>query len=264
MTRIASPQNARIKRVVKLRRRRQRDRQSLTVIDGTREIGRAIDCGIEIVELFICPEQLTSTGTELLEQIDPDSPPRFEVSSALFEKMAFGDRAEGLVAVAVVRECGLTDFQIESSAAVTVVEGVEKPGNLGAILRTADAAGIAGVIVADGRTDLYNPAVIRASLATVFSLPICSATAPETLAWLRTTQRKMFAARVDATLDYTAVDLRGPSALILGSEADGLTSLWNEDDVTAVRVPMCGAAESLNVSATAAVLFYEALRQRSA
>jgi TrmH family RNA methyltransferase len=143
-----------------------------------------------------------------------------------------------------------------------VVEGVEKPGNLGAILRTADAAGIDAVIVAGGRTDLFNPNVIRASLGTVFRPGIAEASTAETIDWLRSRKIKVFPARPDASLLYTAADFRGNAAIALGSEANGLSAAWQGADIAPVRLPMHGTADSLNVSTTAAVLFYEALRQR--
>jgi TrmH family RNA methyltransferase len=144
-----------------------------------------------------------------------------------------------------------------------VLEGIQKPGNVGAVLRSADAAGVHALIVADGGTDLYNPNAIRASLGTIFTVPVCSATTSDTLAWLRRHGVPMFAAQVDAERLYTEVDFRGPSAIVLGSEASGLSEAWFGTEATAIKLPMLGAADSLNVSAAAAVLFYEALRQRS-
>jgi len=143
-----------------------------------------------------------------------------------------------------------------------VLEAIEKPGNLGAILRSADAAGVDAVIVADGRTDLFNPNTIRASLGTVFRANVCEATSGETLAWLNQLGLRIFTARQDAEQLYTDADLRGGAAIVLGSEAAGLTDSWRGEGLTAVRLPMHGLADSLNVSTTAAVLFYEALRQR--
>ena len=201
----------------------------------------------------------------------------------MFEKLAFGQRAEGVLGVAEMPRPTLSLLDIKprpvvapsdagwggsSTAAptaslVAVLEGVEKPGNLGAVLRSADAAGVSAVIVADGRTDLYNPNAIRASLGTIFTLPICEATSAEALAWLRERNLKIVASRVDGAVRYTEIDYRGPTAIVLGSEAAGLSSIWAAPDIVAVRLPMLGAADSLNVSVTAAVLFYEALRQRS-
>jgi TrmH family RNA methyltransferase len=143
------------------------------------------------------------------------------------------------------------------------LEGVEKPGNLGAVLRSADAVGVSALILADSRVDLYNPNAIRASLGTIFTVPVCEASSSEVLNWLRENKLKIFAARVDGSVPYTQVDYRGPTAYVLGAEATGLTPAWTAPDITAIHLPMHGIADSLNLSATAAVLFYEALRQRS-
>jgi TrmH family RNA methyltransferase len=145
---------------------------------------------------------------------------------------------------------------------VAVVEGVEKPGNLGAILRTADAAGIAALIVAEGGTDLYNPNAIRASLGAIFSVPVCQAASDATIDWLRSQSFRVVAARVDGPIEYTQVDFRGRVAIVLGSEAHGLSTAWQVSYVQSIKLPMLGTVDSLNLSATAAVLFYEALRQR--
>jgi TrmH family RNA methyltransferase len=146
---------------------------------------------------------------------------------------------------------------------ILVTEDLEKPGNLGAILRTADAAGCDAVI-AIGGTDLFNPNVIRASIGTAFTVPLAGATAESALAWLRAAAIRILVARVDAGRLYTDANLRGPLALVLGSEALGLSAAWNAPDIEGIRLPMLGLADSLNVSATAAVLAYEARRQRSA
>jgi TrmH family RNA methyltransferase len=155
----------------------------------------------------------------------------------------------------------LDDLRLPACPLVAVLEGVEKPGNVGAVLRSADAAGVSALIVADGGTDLYNPNTIRASLGTIFSMPVRAAPAPNVRDWLSSRQIPIFAARVDATTSYTDVDFTGPAAIVLGSEAAGLSQVWTAG-VTPIRLPMHGAADSLNVSATAAVLFYEVLRQR--
>jgi TrmH family RNA methyltransferase len=145
---------------------------------------------------------------------------------------------------------------------LAVIEGVEKPGNLGAVLRTADGAGVSAVIVAESGTDLFNPNVIRASLGTIFSVPVAVASTGDVLAWLRERGIRIVAARVQASIDYTSADYRGAVAIALGSEARGLSDAWAELADISVHVPMLGIADSLNVSATAAVIFYEALRQR--
>jgi len=176
--------------------------------------------------------------------------------------LAFGGRSEGVVAVALTPRHTLDELKLPDVPLVCVLEGVEKPGNVGAVLRSADGAGLDAVVVADPRTDLYNPNTIRASLGTVFTMPLVAAGTLETLDWLRRHNLAVIAARVDGAVPYTEVDFRGPAAIVLGSEAEGLSSAWSGDEITAVRLPMLGAADSLNVSATAAILFYEARRQR--
>ncbi len=187
----------------------------------------------------------------------------YQVSPDVHAKLAFGDRDDGLVVVAEAPRRALDDLQLPAEPLVAVLEGIEKPGNLGAILRSADAAGIDAVIVADGRTDLYNPNAIRASLGTVFRRNICEASSSDTIDWLQAHGISMIAARPDAECLYTAIDLRRGAAIVLGSEAAGLSDAWKIPAATAVRLPMHGVADSLNVATTAAVLFYEALRQRN-
>ncbi len=184
------------------------------------------------------------------------------VSPAVFDKLAYGERQEGLIATAHTPDQTLADFHPPAHACVAVLEGVEKPGNVGAVLRSADAAGIAALIVADGATDLYNPNAIRASLGAIFTVPVFAATSIEALAWLREQKLPMVAARVDGERYYHQVDYTRGAAIILGSEADGLTSMWSSVDITPIKLPMLGVVDSLNVSVTAGVLFYEAWRQR--
>jgi TrmH family RNA methyltransferase len=261
---ITSLQNARVKEALSLRDGRQRRRQGLFLIDGGREISRAIDAGIELEEVFICLALCGGDDAEcgrLLRRL-ADMPVRqTEVSSAVFQRLAFGQRTEGIVAVARPPRTTLDDLRLPACPLVAVLEGVEKPGNIGAVLRSADAAGVSALIVADGGTDLYNSNTIRASLGTIFSVPVCAASASAVRVWLSSRRIPIFAARVDAATDYTAVDFTGPAAIVLGSEAVGLSEVWTAG-VTPIRLPMQGAADSLNVSATAAVLFYEAVRQR--
>jgi TrmH family RNA methyltransferase len=260
---ITSLQNPRVKDAVRLRSARHRGKQDRLLIDGVREIGRAIRAGISPVEAFVCPSLCTSADSRhavgLLEQSGCQV---WSVTEDVFAKLAFGERHDGVLVVAHAPQVTLADMKPRGAGPIAVIEGVEKPGNVGAILRSADAAGLAAVIVADPATDLYNPNCIRASLGAIFTIPVCTATSAATGAWLRQRGTRMFAARVEASLDYTAADLSGEVAIILGSEAGGLSSQWHAADVTAIRLPMRGAVDSLNVSATAAILFYEAQRRR--
>lgn len=261
---ITSRQNQRVKDAAKLRDRRARQASGRTLVDGRRELSRAVEAGVRPVEVFVCRELLPADEVDLLmARLDAAGAVVSEVTAAVFGKLAFGDRAEGVVGVIETPTRSLADLALPPRASVAVLEGVEKPGNVGAVLRSADAAGVAAVLVADGGTDLWNPAAIRASLSAIFALPVCQCTSSEAIAWLREQRLPIFAARPDAANSYTQADLSAGGAIVLGSEAHGLSDAWSADDVRPIALPMQGVVDSLNVSATAAVLFYEALRQRT-
>ena len=262
-SRIISRQNPQVKDAVRLREGHERRRQRRFIIDGTREISRALDSGIRPLKAFICDELCQSADSlKAKAAAKTHAAEVFEVSPDVFAKLAFGDRNEGILVVAEAPRLALADLRLPANPMVAVLEGVEKPGNVGAILRSADAAGVDAVIIADGRTDLYNPNTIRASLGTVFRQNICEASSADAVEWLGSKSLAIIAARPDATTLYTDANLRTGVAIVLGSESAGLTDAWNAVGVTAVRLPMHGLADSLNVSTTAAVLFYEAVRQR--
>ena len=259
---ITSPRNEKIKAAVKLRRRKHRGRQGRTLIDGARELIRAVSTGVNVEEIYFCSSFCNTTESRrLLAQLDDFAMDIYEVTESVFEKLAYGERAEGFVGVAIPPESELDDLILPEAALVAVVEGIEKPGNLGAIIRSADGAGISAVILADQKTDVFNPNAIRASLGTVFTMPVCAATSKKVYNWLKVQGFQMIAAAVDAPDCYTDVDLKKPTALVLGTESTGLSPIWKE--AQAVSIPMQGVADSLNVSTSAAVLFYEAQRQRS-
>lgn len=263
---VTSVKNPRIRATLALREPRERREQGRILIDGAREIHRAVASGVRVVEAFVSIEQVEALGGEAraaLTALESTDAQLVEVTPRVLARLAYGDRDEGLVAVAEAPDVTLEHLQPPDAPLLGVIEGVEKPGNLGAILRSADGAGLDGLIVADPGTDPFNPNVIRASLGTVFSVPLAVASTGEVLAWLREREIRIVAARVDASIDYTDVDLAGAVAIALGSEARGLSDAWGELAAASVRVPMLGIADSLNVSATAAVLFYEALRQRA-
>ncbi|HEX2476282.1 MAG TPA: TrmH family RNA methyltransferase [Lacipirellulaceae bacterium] len=262
-SRITSRQNPRVRDAAQLRTSRARQRQGRFLIDGVREISRAIASGVRCIEAFVCDEFcVTRECQSVVTAVESTDAEIFSVPSNVYAKLAFGEREDGVVVVAEAPQRRLQDLQLPPTPLVAVLDGIEKPGNLGAILRSADAAGVDAVVAADAGTDLFNPNTIRASLGTVFSANVCEATAADTLAWLRDRGLATLAARPDASKLYTEVDMRGPTAIVLGNEAAGLAPVWNGENITAVRIPMHGLADSLNVSTTAAVLFYEALRQR--
>jgi len=260
---ITSAQNQRVKDAARLRDRRQREKQRRFLIDGARELARAIDGGLELVEVFVCQPLCQSDDTRsVVARLESTGAAIQSVTPEVFARLAFGERAEGVLGVARTPRNSLADLRLGERPLVAIVEALEKPGNLGAVLRSADAAGVSAVIAAGGGTDLYNPNVIRASLGTVFTLPVRTAAPDEQLDWLREHRLDVFTARVDAPRLYTDVSFAGPTAIVLGSEMAGLSNVWNASSVTPIRLPMRGAADSLNIAAAAAVLFYEALRQR--
>lgn len=265
MAAISSLANPRVKAAVRLRDRREREETGLTLVDGGREILRALRQSVDVDHAFVCRQLAIGPDAHAaLDALERGGTPVVEVSPAVLAKIAYGDRTDGIVAVIRPPSTALAGLVAAADPLIVVVEAVEKPGNLGAILRTADAVGASAVIAADPRTDIFNPNAIRASLGTIFSVPLGVATAAETLTWLVEHGVTPIAARVDAPEPYTAVDLGGAVAVILGSEAAGLTSTWNDPRVRPVRIPMLGAADSLNVSVAAAVLLFEARRQRRA
>ncbi|MEA2654048.1 MAG: methyltransferase, TrmH family [Chloroflexota bacterium] len=260
---LTSSANPRVKAAVALRERRARDRTGLTLIDGSREIRRALDAGIEVVEAFSCEPLLAGADARVaLDHLRARGASVQPVSESVFARLAFGERAAGLVAVVRIPSTELADLTLPAEPLIAVIERLEKPGNIGAVLRSADAAAVDAVVASSPRTDLFNPNAIRASAGTMFSVPIAAAPTAEVLAWLHERGVRILAARVDAERLYTDADLTGPLALVLGGEADGLTGPWAADAIEAVRLPMLGVADSLNVSVSAAILFYEAKRQR--
>jgi TrmH family RNA methyltransferase len=268
MTVIESASNPRIKAALRLRERRERDATGLTLVDGGREALRAMEAGAVVESAFVCPPLLaTREANRVSEKLRQSFGPfgasvdYAEVSERAFERLAYGDRADGIILVVRSPRAELADLQLPADPLVVVTEDVEKPGNVGAILRSADAVG-ADAVIAVGGTDLFNPNVIRASVGTVFALPVAAASADDTSAWLREHGVRLVAARVDAKRLHVEADLRGPLAIVLGSESAGLSDAWRGAEIEAVRLPMAGVADSLNVSAAAAVLLYEAWRQR--
>lgn len=262
---IRSLQNAQVKAAIKLRDRRGRVQQGKTIIDGLREIRRALETGFPVETIFVHLAALSGPEADQFDEVLEQHPTLtiLHVTKDVMAKLAFGERIEGAVAVATIPTCKLEQSSLPPCPLIVVIEQVEKPGNVGAILRTMDAVGADLLISADGRTDLFNPNAIRASLGTIFSIPMVEASSEETIAWLGEHNVQIMAARVDGSVNYSTVDLNQPASLVLGSEAHGLSEKWNQPQVQNIHLPMHGIADSLNVSTTAAVLMYEALRQRS-
>lgn len=262
---VTSAANARIMAAIALRDRRERDRTGLTLIDGARELRCALDAGVIATEVFLCEPRLAGAHARaVLDRVSATGTSITSVSEAVLAKLAFGERADGIVAIVAIPSLDLANLTLPGAPLVVVIEGVEKPGNIGAVMRSADGAGVDALILANARTDPFNPNAIRASAGTVFSVPLAAATTEEVLPWLMGRGLRIVAARPDADRLYTEIDLTGPLAIALGTESDGLTSAWAGTGVETVRLPMLGVADSLNVSVSAGILLYEARRQRVA
>ena len=260
---LTSFSNPRIRAAMALRDRRERDRTGLTIIDGARELRRALDAEVQVVEVFVCEPLLAGPDARAaLDLLYAGGTTIRPTAAPVFTKLAFGERAEGFVAIASIPSSAIADLALPEVPMIAVIEGLEKPGNLGAVMRSADGAGADAVVAASPRADLFNPNTIRASAGTVFTVPLAAAPTPDVLAWLRGVGFRIVTARVDGTTLYTEFDLTGRLALVLGAEADGLTEAWKGEGVESVRLPMLGVADSLNVSVSAAILLYEARRQR--
>ena len=265
-TELTSPANPKIKHVVKLRSCSMREETGEMIVEGFRECRRALDEGYRPKAIFHCPELYLKNEHEaqLVADAERSGADVFECSKTAFVKMAYKERPDGLLMTGPHIAKRLSDLQLPPNALVIVTESIEKPGNLGTILRSADAAKVAAVIVCDRTTDIHNPNVVRASTGTMFSVPIVEASSEEAIAWLKEKEFKILAATPHAEKLHFEVQLTGNVAIALGAEQYGLTAKWMDGAELRVRIPMLGLADSLNVSAAATILVYEAVRQRIA
>jgi TrmH family RNA methyltransferase len=261
---ITSPANPRLKALAALRRRRTREETGRTLVEGYEELSLALDAGVVPESVYYCPELMLDPRVQLdvVQRVALLGSETVEVSRTAFEKAAYREGPDGFLAVvqAAGRHCA--DLAPGTDPLIVVCEGVEKPGNLGAMLRTADAAGADAVIAADPVSDWGNPNVVRASKGTVFSVPVASDPTPAALSWLDTRGIALVATTPDTDLDYTSVDYTGPVAIAVGAEKHGLTDAVLDRAAYRVRIPMVGRANSLNVATSAAIVLYEAVRQR--
>ena len=252
---ITSKTNPRIKNIVKLQKASERREQNLIIIEGQREIERAQKCGFEIDQLYVCP-------TLLREPLSIHANFTEEVSEDVFDKIAYREGSDGLLALARPKYKSLDEYKPKRDALIIVLETVEKPGNLGAVMRTADAAGVDAVIVADPGTDLYNPNAIRASIGCIFSVPVYACSTEECIQWLKSNNITIYCTYLKASIDYLDADFRKASAIVMGTEATGISDAWVNAADQNIIIPMNGIADSLNVSVTTAIVTFEAIRQR--
>ena len=259
---VTSAQNRKVKTLLVLQEKaRLRKEMGLFVVEGRRELEHCVRAGFEIDTLFYCPE---IPGPTPDPQIRQASAQVIEVPKELYAKIAYREGTEGMVAEVKVRERELGELMLPENPLVVVLEGVEKPGNLGAVLRSADAAGADAVLVCDPLTDLFNPNLIRASIGAVFTVPVVCCSSQDAIKWLKDNNINIFTAQLQDSSWYYDTDMKGGTAIVIGTEATGLTAAWREAADAHIRIPMLGELDSLNASVSAAILLFEAVRQRNA
>ena len=288
---ISSGQNPKIKHLLALQEKSSLRRETgLFVVEGRRELEHCLEAGYEIDTLFICPElqgerldtapsgvRPTGSPHHLLPQAVPPLPNRgcyvpqgqypaasrtIQITKEVYSKVAYRGSTEGVIAEVKAKSLGLKDLQLKENPVIVVLEGVEKPGNLGAVLRSADAAGADAVLVCDPLTDLYNPNLIRASIGAIFTVPTVACSSEEAIAWLKAKGISILTAQLQDSSLYYDTPMGGPVAIVMGTESTGLTQQWRTAADAHIRIPMLGRLDSLNVSVSAAILLFEALRQR--
>lgn len=265
MAEIRSAQNPKIKLVKALRRRHHRDQEQLFLIEGYRELSRAQESWAQLAFLLISPELFLKDNEQtLIDGFAQKGVEIFQLPAHLFERISYRDRPDGLLGIAKIKTQSLEDLlPLQPDPFFIIAEAIEKPGNLGTILRSADGAGVDGVMVSDACTDIFNPNVVRASVGTLFTQPVVMATTQETLDFCLDNKIQLLAATPSAKVCYTDVDLSGPLAIAVGTEQVGLSEAWMSQADLQVRIPMRGVADSLNVSVATTLLLYEVVRQRA-
>ena len=259
MKQITSIQNPYIKSLVQLQEKAKARKQSGTfLIEGKREIELAIKGNYEIETILYCNELTLQSFNPSIFQ----SKEYIEISKDVYQKLAYRDTTEGILAIAKTKNLTLSDLKLPENPLILVLESIEKPGNIGAMLRTADAANIDAVILANPKTDLYNPNIVRSSVGCLFTNQIASGTTEEVIDFLKAKKINFYSATLQNSNEYHKVDYSTPTALVVGTEATGLTQLWRDESTQNIIIPMQGAIDSMNVSVAAAILLFEAKRQR--
>lgn len=259
---ITSFRNPKIKNFQNLQKSKERKEQGLFVIEGLKEIEKASESGYSFDSVFYCPDFNPEQTVLNLKGINMDATKIYTVSKEIYCKIAYRENCCGVIVWAKTKKLALADLKVENKPLYLVVESVEKPGNLGALLRTADAAGLDGVIVCDNKTDVFNPNVIRSSIGCLFTVPLAVDTSENVINWLKSAGVSIYSAALSASVPYHTIDFKHASAIVMGTEATGLSDIWLKASDQNIIIPMRGMADSMNVSTSAAVLVYEALRQR--
>ena len=260
---IHSRQNPRVQALARLRDRAERDARGRFLVEGLRELSRALERKVAVEEIYFCPALFRAPGAvDLITRAREAGIPCCELGDSAFDKVSGREGPDGLIGVAETWDCSLARLAPGPNPLLLVVEAVEKPGNLGALLRTADSAGCDALIVCDPVTDLFNPNVIRAAQGAAFSMPVAVASSTETLAWLKERKVRVLATTPDGAQPLWDVDAKGPVAIVMGSEKDGLGATWLKGADARVFIPQAGLSDSLNVATAAAICLFEAVRQR--
>ena len=282
MEQITSLQNPKIKQLLLLQQKSsERRKTGLFVVEGQQELQHCVDAGYEVDTVFWCPELYPAVlcpavlPPDSRSVLPPDShsvlPPDscaaaagrcFRVSADVYAKVAYRGTTEGVIAEVRTKNLRLVDLQLGDSPLIVVLESVEKPGNLGAILRSADASGVDAVVVCDPLTDLYNPNLIRSSVGAAFTVPCVACSSEDCIAFLKQRNIKILTAQLQDSHLYYDTDMTCGTAIVMGTEHDGLTDQWRQAADAHIRIPMLGRIDSLNVSVSAAILMFEAVRQR--
>src|SRR6478736_8186391 len=256
---ITSTQNPKVKSLMALEKPRERKKQQLFIIEGKREIELAVEAGYKIGNIFFCDE---ITDLDDIPQQLKEEKLIIPVSKEVFDKIAVRESTGGVIAVAEQKAHLLSQIKLRKNPLVLILEAVEKPGNLGAILRTADAAAVDAVIICDPQTDFYNPNVIRSSVGCVFTNQLAAVTSDDAISWLKKNQIKIFCTSLQASKPYHQIDYTQPCAIVMGTEATGLSETWTNNSEANIIIPMQGKIDSMNVSNATAVIVFEAIRQR--
>lgn len=269
---ITSAQNLKIKLLLELQEKsKTRKKEGLFVVEGRRELLHCIEAGYVPFAVFFCPEIINECDrAEIEKAIEKQNaaavgkkPLAIEVPQQLYDKVAYRGGTEGVVAEMYCKDLSLDSLKLKENPLIVVLESVEKPGNLGAVLRSADASGVDAVIVCDPLTDMYNPNLIRSSIGAIFTVPVATANSDEAISWLKEKGAKIYTAQLQNSEWYYDTDMKGATAIVMGTEATGLTDAWRNAADAHIKIPMLGRLDSLNVSVSAAILMYEAVRQRN-
>lgn len=264
---ITSAQNPKIKALLELQEKsKARRKEGLFVVEGRRELLHCMEAGYLPYSIFFCPEIIGSDDFTSICKVADAHDARcsfFEIPQHLYDKVAYRGGTEGVIAQMHCRNRSLKSLDLKKNPLVVILESVEKPGNLGAVLRSADASGVDAVIVCDPLTDLYNPNLIRSSIGAIFTVPVATASSEETIKWLKDNNIRIYTAQLQDSEWYYDTDMTGGTAIIMGTEATGLTDVWRKAADAHIKIPMLGRLDSLNVSVSAAILMYEAVRQRN-